>query len=78
MARKIRQDIDPAERLHKEMMNELDDIKKLLVLLLLNDGVQKGEIEEILEIGDRNFAKFYRAGKIVERVRKEAEKNSEE
>jgi hypothetical protein len=78
MARKIRQDIDPVERLHSEQMKELHDIKKLLVLLLLNDGVQKGEIEEILEIGNRNFAKFYRAGKIVDRVRKEEEKNGEE
>lgn len=74
MPKKSKQEGDPAEKRHKEQMKELQDIRKLLVLLLLSSDVQKGEIEEILGIGDRNFAKFYSTDKLIDRMRQEAEK----
>jgi hypothetical protein len=58
----------------KEILEELQDIKKLLVLHLVANGVQKGEIEEILEMGDRNFGKSFHAGKLVKRMNNQAKK----
>ena len=52
----------------KEIIEELQAIKKLIVLQLLASGVMKGEIEEMLKLGDRNFAKHFDATRIVSRM----------
>jgi hypothetical protein len=75
MVKTSKQEKAPAEMRYEELIGELHDIKKLLVLLLISNGTQKGEIEEILEIGDRNFAKFFKTDKLVERMREEMAKN---
>lgn len=62
----------------KEIIEELKDIKKLLVLQLLNSGVKKGEIEEILHLGDRHFAKYFDATKIALRMKEKEDEPKRE
>jgi hypothetical protein len=63
----------------KAIIEELQSIKKLLVLQLLASRVQPDEIQEILEVGHHNFNRSFRRAKLTERnrARKRKEENEE-
>jgi|GEM_PF-5490571 len=55
----------------KELKEELQDIKKLLVLSLISSKVQQGEIAEIFKMDQGNFSKAYPATKLLKRMKAE-------
>lgn len=60
--------------MNSKELKELQDVKKLLILQLIAAGVQAGEIEEILQLGERNFGKAFHAGKLIKRMKKAQKK----
>jgi hypothetical protein len=58
----------------KEIIAELRDVKKLLVAQLIVSGIQVGEIEELLELGEGNFSKSFRAGRLTRRIKQKVQK----
>lgn len=53
----------------KEIIEELKEIKKLLVLILISSKVQQGEIAEIFRMDQGNFSKAYPATKLLKRMK---------
>jgi hypothetical protein len=56
----------------KEIIEELQNIKKLLVAQLLLSGVKTTEIEEILDLGVGNFNKRFNSRKMTDRLKEES------
>ena len=56
---------------YKELIEELHDVKKLLVLQLIASKVQQGEIAEIFKTDQGNFSKAYTASKLLKRMKAE-------
>jgi hypothetical protein len=46
-------------------LKELEDIKKLLIVQLLNSGVQAGSIARLLDMDAGNFSKMFPARELV-------------
>lgn len=54
----------------KDLKEELQDIKKLLVLQLLVSGVRAGEIAEVLDMKESNFSRDFHARRLIKRMKK--------
>jgi hypothetical protein len=56
---------DPKLSEEDDTLKELQDIKKLLVLLLLDRGVKAGAIAEVLGMDPGNFSREFPAKKLT-------------
>ncbi len=48
-------------------LEELEDIKKLLVLDLLNQGIQAGALADLLEMDPGDFSRMFPVRKLLKR-----------
>ena len=53
----------------KDQAEQLEDIKKLLVVQLLNSGISAASLASLLEMDPGDFSRTYPVKKLLKRVR---------